>query len=117
MDAAPPKFKLTSFMDVATLQEIQDSFAAVANVRATITDADGATLTHADPTREFVERQTAIARAEQEIPEAQKQGREYRAPILVQGKKLGTIRMTIEAVAAPDEAVTGRLAEKARRRS
>jgi hypothetical protein len=31
--------KLTDFMDVQTLQEIQDSFAAVANVRATIRDA------------------------------------------------------------------------------
>ena len=33
--------RLTDFMDLPTLQEIQDSFAAVANVRATITDADG----------------------------------------------------------------------------
>ena len=30
---------LTDFMDVPTLQEIQDSFAAVADVKATITDA------------------------------------------------------------------------------
>ena len=33
--------RLTDFMDVQTLQEIQDSFAAVANVRAIITDAEG----------------------------------------------------------------------------
>jgi sigma-B regulation protein RsbU (phosphoserine phosphatase) len=112
MDSQPPTFKLTSFMDVATLQEIQDSFAAVANVKATITDADGSVLTHADPTREFVERQNAIARAEEEIPEASKQGREYRAPILVQGKKLGTIRMTIGTSPAVDEAMATRLAEK-----
>jgi hypothetical protein len=112
MDPLPPSFKLTSFMDVSTLQEIQDSFAAVANVRASITDADGTVLTHADPTREFVERQNAIARAEEEIPEAQKQGREYRAPILVQGKKLGTIRMTIGQTAPIDDATAARLAEK-----
>ena len=37
----PDNLRLTDFMDLSTLQEIQDSFAAVANVKATITDADG----------------------------------------------------------------------------
>ena len=41
----PDHLKLTDFMDLPTLQEIQDSFAAVANVKATITDADGRVLT------------------------------------------------------------------------
>ena len=31
--------KLTDFMDLPTLQEIQDNFAAIAGVRATIPDA------------------------------------------------------------------------------
>src|SRR5271170_6003915 len=43
--------KLTDFMDLQTLQEIQDNFASIANVRATITDADGNVLTQAQPTR------------------------------------------------------------------
>jgi len=41
----PDRPKLTDFMDLQTLQEIQDGFAAVANVKATITDADGRLLT------------------------------------------------------------------------
>lgn len=111
MDQTPPSFKLTDFMDVPTLQEIQDSFASVASVKATISDADGNVLTSPNPTRDFVERQNAIARAEQEIPEAQKQGREYVAPIIVEGQKLGTIRMSI-GHGAIDESAATKVAEK-----
>jgi hypothetical protein len=39
------QLRLTDFMDLPTLQEIQDSFAAVANVKATIADAQGNILT------------------------------------------------------------------------
>jgi phosphoserine phosphatase RsbU/P len=105
--------KLTDFMDVSTLQEIQDSFAAVANVKATITDASGVVLTQAVPTPDFVARQNAIARAEDEIPEAHKQGREYIAPIIVQGQKLGMIRMAIgNAAPTLDDAALQKLAER-----
>ena len=113
MDHGLPTFKLTDFMDVATLQEIQDSFASVAHVQATILDAAGNVLTQPNPTKDFVDRQNAIARAEQEIPEAQKQGREYVAPILVQGQKLGTIRMSIGTPTSPfEEAAITKLAGK-----
>jgi phosphoserine phosphatase RsbU/P len=112
MSTTHDSFKLTDFMDVATLQEIQDSFASVANVKATILDENGTVLTQTNPTREFVERQNAIARAEQDIPEAQKQGREYLAPIIVQGQKLGMIRMAISSALTIDEAASQRIAEK-----
>ncbi|MGC4033868.1 MAG: hypothetical protein QM754_19475 [Tepidisphaeraceae bacterium] len=70
-------------------------------------------LTQSNPTRDFIERQNAIVRAEQEVPEAQKQGREYVAPIIVQGQKLGTIRMTLGRTASPvEDATVNRLAEK-----
>jgi phosphoserine phosphatase RsbU/P len=108
-------FRLTDFMDVSTLQEIQDSFASVAGVRATISDAEGKVLTSPNPTRDFVERQNAIARAEQDVPEAQKQGREYVAPIIVSGQKLGVIRMSIgqqAAAATLDEPQLAKLSEK-----
>src|SRR6186997_2342272 len=85
--------KLTDFMDVQTLQEIQDSFAAVANVKATITDAQGNLLTQAAPTSEFLSRQRSIAAAEDQQEGPQKEGREYVAPIMVNGQRLGTIRM------------------------
>lgn len=112
MEQKQSSFKLTDFMDVATLQEIQDSFAAVAGVKATITDADGNVLTSPNPTRDFVERQIAIARAEQEIPEAHKQGREYLAPIVVAGEKLGMIRMTPGHSPTIDDQQLAKLAEK-----
>ena len=69
--------KLTDFMDLPTLQEIQDNFAAIANVRAIITDADGRVLTQAQPTREFLQRQRALAAAEESRPAPQKEGAEY----------------------------------------
>lgn len=88
--------RLTDFMDVATLQEIQDSFSSVANVRAIITDAEGNILTQPNPTADFLKRQNAIAQAEETQPgdRPKKEGREYVAPIMVNGQRLGTIRMS-----------------------
>ena len=57
--------RLTDFLDLPTLQEIQDNFAAVANVKATITDAAGNIITQATPTKDFLVRQRAIADAEE----------------------------------------------------
>src|SRR5881227_2174017 len=91
------KLRLTDFMDLPTLQEIQDSFAAVANVKATITDADGNLLTQPTPTKEFLRKQLALA-ADEEGPPAdasggqtgpQKEGAEYVAPIIVNNQRLG----------------------------
>src|SRR5688572_31042488 len=88
MDAGPPEnLRLTDFMDLSTLQEIQDSFAAVADVKATITDAAGNVLTQPTPTASFLKRQRALAAA----PEAMvvkdgklvREGAEYVAPIIV----------------------------------
>src|SRR5215217_5886136 len=98
----PDNLRLTDFMDLPTLQEIQDSFAAVANVKATITDADGKLLTQPTPTREFLRRQSALAADEenQPLPDSgpaegpQREGAEYVAPIMVNNQRLGTIRMT-----------------------
>jgi hypothetical protein len=116
------KLRLTDFMDLPTLQEIQDSFAAVANVKATITDADGKLLTQPTPTREFLRRQSALAADEEKLtaqggpaPEGpQKEGAEYVAPIIVNNQRLGTIRMTANgALAGIDDAKLAALAVKA----
>src|SRR6476469_1108558 len=98
---------LSQFMDVPTLQEIQDSFAAIANVKASITDADGNPLTQPTPTKEFLRRQQAIQEAEDDgqsdspvdgqpssALSPQRDGREYIAPIMVNNQRLGTIRMS-----------------------
>jgi phosphoserine phosphatase RsbU/P len=112
----PEQIKLTDFMDLPTLQEIQDSFAAVANVKATITDADGNTLTQPAPTMEFLKRQSAIAAAadaDDSRQGPQREGAEYVAPIIVANHRLGTIRMTSKGAAATvDEARLASLSEK-----
>src|SRR5688500_11919048 len=99
----PDNLKLTDFMDLPTLQEIQDSFAAVANVKARITDAAGNIITQPTPTKDFLRRQRAIAAAEEadngdgNPPDGhgpQREGKEYVAPIIVNNQRLGTIRMS-----------------------
>src|SRR6059058_981114 len=92
----PENLRLTDFMDLSTLQEIQDNFAAVANVKAIITDADGAVLTQPNPASEYLHRQRAISQAEEAAAQGgpQKEGREYVAPIMVNNQRVGTIRMS-----------------------
>src|SRR5687768_16286268 len=108
--------RLTDFMDVQTHQEIQDSFAAVANVKAIITDAEGNRLTQPTPTREFLKRQQTLAAAEESISAAEgptKVGREYNPPIIVGGKRLGTIRMLPNgSLPGIEDAKLAQLAEK-----
>jgi len=109
--------RLTDFVDLPTLQEIQDSFAAVANVTARITDAHGKLITQPAPTPQFLRRQRTIAAevGEGDSPEAegpQRQGREYVAPIIVNNQRLGTIRMSAASPGAVDESRIAALAEK-----
>src|SRR3954464_13870716 len=95
------QLRLTDFVDVATLQEIQDSFAAVANVKATITDAEGNVLTTPGPTKEFLRRQSAIAEAEAGTGGPTREGRACVAPIMVTNQRLGTLRMSANGAASP----------------
>src|SRR5688500_7594917 len=114
-----PGLKLTDFLDLATLQEIQDGFAAVANVRAVITDAEGKLLTERTPTKQFLRRQRAIEQAEKDdapVEGPHREGREYVAPIIVNHQRLGTIRMAARNGAAGadsiDDARLAALSEK-----
>jgi phosphoserine phosphatase RsbU/P len=107
------KLRLTDFLDLPTLQEIQDNFAAVANVKATITDANGNLITQATPTNEFLHRQRAIADAEEKQDGPTREGREYVAPIMVGQQRLGTIRMSSNGTTGGlDEAKVSALAQK-----
>jgi serine phosphatase RsbU (regulator of sigma subunit) len=113
MSLDPDKLHLTDFLDLGTLQEIQDGFAAIANVKAIITDAEGNVLTQPTPTREFMQRQRAIAQAEEAAPEGpQKEGRQYVAPIIVANHRLGTIRMSPADAVSIDESKLLQLAQK-----
>src|SRR5688500_2078824 len=98
----PDNLKLTDFMDLPTLQEIQDSFAAVAGVKARITDAEGNLLTQPAPTKDFLRRQRAIAEAAGLSDDGDGQGptragAEYIAPSTVNNQRLGTIRVSAAA--------------------
>ena len=97
MGLDPDNLRLTDFMDVPTLQEIQDSFAAVADVKATITDAAGNVLTQPTPTREFLRRQRVLA---EDGGQPQREGAEFVAPIMVNNQRLGTIRMAATTASA-----------------
>jgi sigma-B regulation protein RsbU (phosphoserine phosphatase) len=110
----PDNLRLTDFMDLQTLQEIQDSFASVANVQATITDASGNVLTQPAPTKDFLRRQRAIADAEENQPEGpQKEGKVFVAPITIGGQRLGTIRMASNGtILGLDDAKLATLGEK-----
>lgn len=88
----PDNLRLTDFLDLTTLQEIQDSFAAIADVQARITDADGKVLTEPAPSGQFLTRQMAIAAAHKQAGPAP-QDTEYIAPIMVNNQRLGTLRM------------------------
>jgi serine phosphatase RsbU (regulator of sigma subunit) len=92
----PEKLRLTDFLDVATLQEIQDSFTAVARVQAIIADADGTVLTQPAPTEEFLRRQRALA----ENGGNNSHENVLFAPIIVNDQQLGTLRMSINGSAA-----------------
>ncbi len=109
-EATVESLKLTDFMDLPTLQEIQDSFAAVANVRAVITDADGQVLTSPTPTSGFLRKQKALEASESG---PQREGAEYVAPIIVNDQRLGTLRMSANgSTAGVDEARLATLAGK-----
>src|SRR4051812_42918944 len=117
-DSPPDILRLTDFVDLATLQEIQDSFAAVADVKAIITDAEGGALTQATPTTSFLRRQKALAEvAGEDVPPAapegpQRVGAVYVAPIIVNDKRVGMIRMSSNGSLGVDEAKLTSLAEK-----
>ncbi len=111
-DSATENLQLTDFMDLPTLQEIQDNFAAIANVQATITDAAGKVLTQPHPTPQFLNRQQVLAAIEDQRPAPQKEGAEFVAPIMVNNQRLGTIRMTANPSPTLDEAKSAALAAK-----
>lgn len=87
--SAPP-LSLTQFVDVATLQEIQDSFTAVTGLAATIRDREGNPVTHET---DAAQRRASDRVLEQLISvEADDAGR-FSAPITVEGQVLGSIAL------------------------
>lgn len=109
--ATQPAVRLTEFLDLATLQDIQDSLAMVAQVKASILDNNGQALTQTTVSERFSNRSAAIAAAQKKKGDSNLD-QPFAAPIMVDNVKLGTIVME-PAQAAPIKAsqVT-RLAKK-----
>lgn len=90
MALEPDKLHLTDFLDLSTLQEIQDSFTAVAGVRATIADGDGHVITQLAPTPGFLRRQFTLS---QEVGLSEENG-DVVTPIMVNDQRVGTLRLS-----------------------
>lgn len=94
----PLTLSLTDFLDLTTLQEVQDSFTAVTRLRTTICDPQGRPIT---TQTDAAQRNQSDKMLEQLIsPDAKESGR-FTAPIVVEGQPLGSI------VIEPQAAGTG----------
>ncbi len=85
-----PGAKLTDFIDAATLQDIQDSLAAVAQVKASILDPAGTPLTSKTASKRFLSRSAAIADARRQKGDSSLD-EPFSAPIVVENIQLGSI--------------------------
>ncbi len=109
--AMPTAARLTDYIDSATLQDIQDSLASVANVKATILDPDGRPLTQTTVSKRFETRSAAIAAARDRKGDS---GLEepFTAPIIVSNVRLGSIVIEPARSAPMRAALVRELAEK-----
>jgi len=103
--------KLTDFLDVPTLQDIQDSLAMVAQVKATILDNTGQPLTQTTVSERFSTRSAAIAAARKQKGDTELD-QPFFAPIVVNDIKLGTIKMEPAKAAPVKTTQIARLAKK-----
>jgi phosphoserine phosphatase RsbU/P len=99
IDAPTSDMKLTEFLDLATLQDIQDSLAMVAQVKASILDNHGQPVTQTTVSERFSTRSAAIAAARRQKGDSNLD-QPFAAPIIVNDTKIGSIVME-PAKAAP----------------
>lgn len=102
--SSAPKLSLTDFLDVATLQEMQDSFNALTRLATTIRDADGRQITAPTDTAHRAQSDRWL---EHLITGEEAAGGRFTAPILVEGKQLGFITLEPsppDGQAHPDQA-------------
>jgi serine phosphatase RsbU (regulator of sigma subunit) len=108
---ASPKMKLTEFLDLATLQDIQDSLAMVAQVKASILDNAGQPLTQTTVSERFSNRSAAIAAARRQKGDSDLD-QPFSAPIIVDDVKIGSIVMEPAKAAPIKSSQITRLARK-----
>ncbi len=103
--------KLTEFLDLATLQDIQDSLVMVAQVKASILDNAGLPLTQTTVSERFSNRSAAIAAARRQKGDSNLD-QPFSAPIIVNDIKLGSIVMEPTKAAPIKSSQVTRLAKK-----
>lgn len=86
--SSAPKLSLTQFLDLDTLQEVQDSFTAVTGLSTTIRDRDGRQVT-ADT--DALQQRASDQVLEQLISADTDEAGRFCAPITVEGQVLGSI--------------------------
>jgi sigma-B regulation protein RsbU (phosphoserine phosphatase) len=110
LKVAPP-VKLTEFLDLATLQDIQDSLAMVAQVKASILDNAGQPLTQTTVSERFSTRSAAIVAARRQKGDSNLD-QPFAAPIIVNDMKLGSIVMEPAKAVPIKSSQVSRLAKK-----
>ena len=85
---------LTDFLDIATLQEIQDSFTAVTRLATSIHDRQGNRVTQPTDAASQAERDRVLNFLIE--PEGLDTDQPLEAPITVEGQSLGTIRVAAQ---------------------
>ena len=103
--------KLTEFLDLTTLQDIQDSLAMVAQVKASILDNAGLPLTQTSVSERFSNRSAAIAAARRQKGDTDLD-QPFSAAIIVDNVKLGSIVMEPAKAAPIKSSQVTRLARK-----
>jgi phosphoserine phosphatase RsbU/P len=107
----PPTMKLTEFLDLATLQDIQDALVMAAQVKATVLDNAGVPLTQTTVSERFASRSAAIAAARKQKGDTDLD-QPFAAPIVVDDMKLGSIVMEPAKAAPIKSSQVTRLAKK-----
>jgi len=103
--------RLTDYIDLATLQDIQDALASVAGVKAMILDPSGKALTQATVSKRFQTRSAAIAATRNQKGDGTLD-QSFSAPIIVSNVRLGSIVMEPSKPAPLRSAMVNELAEK-----
>lgn len=94
--SSAPTLSLTQFLDLDTLQEIQDSFTAVTGLSTTIRDRDGMQVTLDTDAKQ---RRASDRVLEQLITAENDEAGRFSAPITVEGQVLGSILLESQSAA------------------
>jgi sigma-B regulation protein RsbU (phosphoserine phosphatase) len=106
-----PATRLTDYLDAATLQDIQDALAMVAQSKASILDGQGRPLTQTAVSERFSTRSAQIAAARKQKGDADLD-QPFTAPIVVNGTTLATIMLEPAKAAPIRSSAVNRLARR-----